>query len=91
MQTRRLETLRKGRIELVSPSRWLADKVEERVPGTKVMVIPRGIDLDVFQPREEGREAESAGRMLLAVDHIGDIRSTCFVRGCILSSRRLFS
>lgn len=53
--------------ELIAPSRWMAEQARqsELFPGVPMHVIPNGLDLDVFRPRE-GRECR--GRLNLPMD-----------------------
>jgi glycosyltransferase involved in cell wall biosynthesis len=52
-----------GRIHFVTPSRWLADEVRGSMLGTKfpVSVIPYGLDLDAFAPRDQQAARDTLG------------------------------
>lgn len=77
MQRKRLQVLRQGTIELVSPSRWLANHVEVAVPGAQVRVIPNGVDTTIFAPKSAelpASEDYAVPRMLFIANHIRDMR-----------------
>ncbi len=47
---------RRSRLTLVTPSRWLRDKVAQgMLAGQPVRVIPNGVDTAVFRPRDKAR------------------------------------
>ncbi|RYH11130.1 glycosyltransferase [Tropicimonas sp. IMCC6043] len=74
MQERRLAVLSAGRVEIVTPSRWLARRVSERAPGAAVRVIPNGVALDIFRPDGSPPDVDGPPRMLFIANHIGDLR-----------------
>lgn len=78
MQRKRLQVLRQGNIELVSPSRWLARHVEAAVPEAHVRVIPNGVDTRTFAPEGSADELQdrepSTPRLLFIANHIRDMR-----------------
>lgn len=76
MQEQRLEVLRSGKVELVSPSYWLANLVEKRVPGVNVRVIPNGVDTNIFYPCRNNLDARSGQIpvMIFVAGHTRDMR-----------------
>jgi len=56
------DVLASSKLYVVTPSRWLMDKVQPSILGAAVAearVIPNGVDLDVFRPQDE-RSARAA-------------------------------
>jgi glycosyltransferase involved in cell wall biosynthesis len=76
------ESVPRGRMQLVTPSRWLADQVQRSSLFGKfgVRVIPYGLDLEAFAPRERGHARSVLGlkqdaKVVLFVAHsMGDRR-----------------
>jgi len=58
-----LAACKKGRLRIVTPSRWLAEEARSStlLSGVKVDVIPYGLDLDVFAPRDRAYSRELLG------------------------------
>ena len=79
LQKKRLEILKAGRVQLISPSSWLALRIEDRVPGAKVRVIPNGVDTDRFAATAPDRRAASGNgnsipALLFVANHLNDVR-----------------
>lgn len=54
----------RSRFRVAAPSRWLLDKLERSMVAPAVIesrVIPNGIDLEVFHPRDRGAAREELG------------------------------
>ena len=61
---RKLETYQKSRLYLVTPSRWLMEKVKESMLALAVAeskVIPNGVDLAVYHPVDRNAVRASLG------------------------------
>jgi glycosyltransferase involved in cell wall biosynthesis len=57
------DSIAKERVAFVAPSRWLAGKVKESSlgQGFRVGVIPNGLDMKIFKPRERRVAREALG------------------------------
>lgn len=77
---------KRGRIRIVTPSRWLADEARRStiLSGLPVDVIPYGLDLQVFAPRDR-----SFSRDLLGIPQ--DARVVFFLADAVDSRRKGFS
>lgn len=51
---------RKGALHYVSPSRWLASLVQGCGAIDRVIVIPNGVDIDVFRPAPQRRQLRAS-------------------------------
>jgi len=61
---RKAEIFKRSQLHVVTPSKWLMDKVEESMlkPGVLASkVIPNGVDLKVFHPADRVKARESLG------------------------------
>lgn len=58
-----LAACKKGRLRIVTPSRWLAEEAQKStlLSGVRVDVIPYGLDLDVFAPRDRAFSRDLLG------------------------------
>jgi glycosyltransferase involved in cell wall biosynthesis len=76
----------KGRLRIVTPSRWLAEEARRStlLSGVRVDVIPYGLDLDVFAPRDQ-----AFSRELLGIPQ--DARVIFFLAGALGNRRKGFS
>ena len=81
-----LTACKKGRLRIVTPSRWLAEEAQKStlLSGVKVDVIPYGLDLDVFAPRDK-----AYSRDLLGVPQ--DARVVFFLADVVDNRRKGFS
>jgi len=77
---------RRGAVQIVTPSRWLADEARRStlLSGVPVEVIPYGLDLEIFAPRDR-----AFSRDLLGIPH--DARVVFFVADLIAIRRKGFS
>jgi len=60
---RKREVYRKSCLHIATPSRWLMDKVKNSMlmeGAVECRVIPNGVDLSVFQPAADRREARAS-------------------------------
>lgn len=58
---RKAEIYRKSRLHVVTPCRWLMDKVEQSMQKLGIVaskVIPNGVDLKVFHPADQAKTRE---------------------------------
>jgi glycosyltransferase involved in cell wall biosynthesis len=85
-KNRALAACRKGRLRIVAPSRWLAEEARRStlLSGVRVDVIPYGLDLDVFTPRDR-----AFSRKLLGMPQ--DARVIFFLADVIDNRRKGFS
>ncbi|MCF7645053.1 DUF4422 domain-containing protein [Bacillus subtilis] len=76
MQRQRHEVLRSGKIELISPSHWLANLVEKRIPEAIVRVIPNGVDTNIFYPCSDNKAAlgKQIPVLIFVAGHTRDMR-----------------
>jgi len=75
-----------GHLRVVTPSRWLAEEAGKStlLSGVKVEVIPYGLDLDVFAPRDK-----AYSRDLLGIPQ--DARVVLFLADVVDNRRKGFS
>lgn len=69
--------LPRGRMSVVAPSKWLADKARQSslISGFPISVIPNGLDTSRFRPRDRGMAREVLGvppnaAVVLFVSHL---------------------
>lgn len=75
-----------GRLRIVTPSRWLADEARKSslLSEIRVDVIPYGLDLDVFAPRDKAHS-----RDLLGIPQ--DVQVVLFLADVVDNRRKGFS
>jgi glycosyltransferase involved in cell wall biosynthesis len=75
-----------GRLRIVTPSRWLAEEARKSslFSGTRVDVIPYGLDLEIFAPRDK-----AYSRDLLGIPQ--DARVVLFLADVVDNRRKGFS
>ena len=81
-----LAACKNGSLRIVTPSRWLAEEARSStlLSGVRVDVIPYGLDLDVFAPRDR-----AFSRDLLGIPQ--DARVIFFLAGTLDNRRKGFS
>jgi glycosyltransferase involved in cell wall biosynthesis len=81
-----LAACKNGRLRIVTPSRWLAEEARSStlLSGVRVEVIPYGLDLEVFAPRDR-----TFSRELLGIPQ--DARVIFFLADALDNSRKGFS
>jgi glycosyltransferase involved in cell wall biosynthesis len=72
----RIAAISMRKIQLVSPSSWLANQVKRFVPDADVRVIPNGVDTDGFKPREFGEAdlGDNVPSLIFVSNHIHETR-----------------
>jgi glycosyltransferase involved in cell wall biosynthesis len=83
---RAIGAAKKGRLRIVTPSRWLAEEARKSslLSEIRVDVIPYGLDLDVFTPRDK-----AYSRDLLGIPQ--DTRVVFFLADVVDNRRKGFS
>lgn len=81
-----LTACKKGRLRIVTPSRWLAEEAQKSalMSGIRVDIIPYGLDLDVFAPRDKAYSRDLLGIPL-------DARVVFFLADVVDNRRKGFS
>lgn len=81
-----LTACKNGRLRIVTPSRWLAEEAQKStlLSGMRVDVIPYGLDLDVFAPRDK-----AYSRDLLSIPQ--EARVVFFLADVVDNRRKGFS